>query len=488
MAGTSLDQIQQLLASQQTLIQQLASQSQQSVVTNKRLEAYMVQERKDKLAEKAAKAAAEAAAAKTAKPPRRGTLDKYSTSNKRAKRAPALDMTAPYDDRADICLSDILRKDQGQLAGALLEAALKFLVEAGRPMGEEHILEAAISLPSMCRDGLGELRTHVRHNRASPACTLPPSAAAVEESTVGDVNVLEYAEHALCFEKCALEATKSLASVVRTKLLGARIFGSLLTAFDLPAKPIAPVAGAVESTEAVIDLLREGEDVPALESDGASRQLDELLGLTYTKSDNVEHSVCTQCRVLGSKGDEDSFTYLSGDDGQLHPCATRPLGHRAPSCAPTQFLVCPQPAPHSRLLWQDCDRVTRDRAGDRRLRAPELHAACQPSRHCAARLHLHLHLHPRTRPALARARPRSPSACALPPPHPSRALRGACAGDCLRALHPPRAPHHVQARGAAGVGQGTGAQRHGDQVPARRGPAGLTPRPVASLAGPGGAL
>ena len=435
MAGTSLDQIQQMLASQQALIQQLASQSQQSVLTNKRLEAYLVHERKERLAAQVAKAAAEAAAAKTAKPPRRGTLDKHSTSRKRAKHAPALDMAASYDNHADICLSDILRKDQGQLAGALLEASLQFIAETGRPMGEEHILEAAVSLPSMYRDGLGELRTHVRHNRASPARTLPPSAAAVEESTAGDVNVLEYAEHALGFEKCALEATKSLASVVRTKQVGALIFGKLVTAFELPAKPVAPVAGAVESTEAVIDLLREGEDVTALESDGASRQLDELFGLTYTKSDNVEHSVCTQCRVLGSKDEDDNFTYLSGEDDQLHPCATRPLGHRAP---PLSFSCAPTPA-----CWQDCDRVTRDRAGDRRLRASELHAACQPSRHCAARLHPHLH--PRTRPALARARPRSPSACALPPPHPSRALRGACAGDCLRALHPPRAPHHVQA-------------------------------------------
>ena len=346
MAGTSNDQLKQLLVAQHTMIQQLTSQSKQDHLIVKRLEAHLVQERKRKLAEQAAKDAAEAAAAKTARPPKRGSLDKHSTSRKRAKTAPALDLADPYDDRADICLSDLLRKDQGQLAAALLVPSLQFIVNKGRPMSDDHILEAAISLPSMCDDGLGELRTHVRHNRASPARTLPPSAAAVEESTVGEVNVLEYAGHALGYEKCVLEATKSLASVVRTKQLGALILASLLNAFDLPAKPVAPVAPTVESTEAVIDLLREGEDVTALESDGTSRQLDELLVLTYTKSDHAEHSVCTQCRMLGwSTGEEDSFTYLSGDDDQLHPCATRPLGHRAPSCAPTQFLV-PHPQPH----------------------------------------------------------------------------------------------------------------------------------------------
>ena len=57
--------------------------------------------------------------------------------------------------------------------------------------------------------------------------TLPPSAAAVEESTVGDVTVLEYAEHALNHQKCALESAKSLASVVRTKVLGGLHDGTL---------------------------------------------------------------------------------------------------------------------------------------------------------------------------------------------------------------------------------------------------------------------
>jgi len=89
---------------------------------------------------------AEAAAAKTAKPPKRGSLDKHSTSTKRLKKAVALDLTAPYDDLVDIRLSDILRKDQGQLAMALLQPFLKFLVDTGRPMGDEHILESTISL------------------------------------------------------------------------------------------------------------------------------------------------------------------------------------------------------------------------------------------------------------------------------------------------------------------------------------------------------
>ena len=190
--------------------------------------------------------------------------------------------------------------------------------------------------------------------------TLPPPAAAVEESTVNEVNVLEYAEHALHFEKCALESVKSLASVLRTKVLGARIVTSLLKAFELPATPVvaitavaaygtAAAVAAVDSTEAVIDLLREGEDVIALESDGVSRQLGELLELTFTKSGDAEHTVCKLCRMLGS-GDEGNFTFL-GDDGQLHRCAIRPLGHSAPSCAPTQFLVCHQPLAPAR--WQD---------------------------------------------------------------------------------------------------------------------------------------
>jgi len=135
----------------------------------------------------------------------------------------------------------------------------------------------------------------------------------VEESTVSEVDMLEYAEHALSFERCVLES-KSLASVLRTKLFGLRIFASLLTAFDLPAKPVAAVGPAVKSTEAVIDLLREG--------DGVSRQLNGLFELTFTKSDTAEHSVCTLCRMLGSAKDEkDTFTYL-GDVNEPHPIET----------------------------------------------------------------------------------------------------------------------------------------------------------------------
>ena len=184
--------------------------------------------------------------------------------------------------------------------------------------------------------------------------TLPPSAAAVEESTVGDVTVLEYAEHALNHQKCALESAKSLASVLRTKVLGGHLVASLLKAFALPAQPVTAVVAvaatdtaaavaAVDSTEAVIDLLREGDDVIALESDGLSRQLEELIKLTFTKSDGAEDSLCTQGRMLGSSEGAGDFTFL-GDDEQLHPCAIRPLGHSAPSCAPHSVSRVP-PAP-----------------------------------------------------------------------------------------------------------------------------------------------
>ena len=174
MAGTSNDQLKQMLVAQQAMIAKMAAESQQVNLTAKRLDAYMVQERKQKLADKAAKDAAEAAAAKMVRPPKRGSLDKHSTSTKRVKATGALDLSTPYDTRVDTQLSDILRKDPGQLAVALLEPYLWFITNNGRPMGDDHILEAAIILPSMCTGGFGELCHPARRNRAPPTHPAAP--------------------------------------------------------------------------------------------------------------------------------------------------------------------------------------------------------------------------------------------------------------------------------------------------------------------------
>ena len=96
MAGTTLDQIKQLMVAQQAVIARMDSESKQNSVVVNRLEAHMVQERKQKLTEQAAKDAAEAAAAKTARPPKRGSLDTHGASTKRLETSGALDLSAPY--------------------------------------------------------------------------------------------------------------------------------------------------------------------------------------------------------------------------------------------------------------------------------------------------------------------------------------------------------------------------------------------------------
>ena len=166
MAGATLDEVKQLVLAQQAMIARMDSESRQNRVVVNRLEAHMVQERKQKLTEQAAKDAAEAAAAKTARPPKRGSLDTHGASTKRLKTSGALDLSAPYNTRADTHLSDILRKNQGRLALALLEPSLQFLADKGQPMSDDHILEAAISLHSMIADGHGELCHSARRNRA----------------------------------------------------------------------------------------------------------------------------------------------------------------------------------------------------------------------------------------------------------------------------------------------------------------------------------
>ena len=96
MAGATLDEVKQLVLAQQAMIARMDSESRQNRVVVNRLEAHMVQERKQKLTEQAAKDAAEAAAAKTARPPKRGSLDTHGASTKRLETSGALDLSAPY--------------------------------------------------------------------------------------------------------------------------------------------------------------------------------------------------------------------------------------------------------------------------------------------------------------------------------------------------------------------------------------------------------
>ena len=105
---------------------------------------------------------------------------------------------------------------------------------------------------------------------------------------------------------------------------------------------------------------------------------------------------------------------------------------------------------------------------------------CRPSRHGVARLHPHQHPRPR-----ARARPRLPSVCAVPPliPHSHSAARvqvTVYALFTLRVRHTTYKQKVQLAWGKAPVYSGLATK----YLPA----AGLTPRCVASLAGPGGAL